>query len=82
MGAQNQTHADVEKKLDKVWAFICAYAADNARVPTHREIQSECRISSTSVVHYYICKLEKRGKLVRSGRTMTIKGAKMMLPVK
>lgn len=53
--------------LDQIYQFICAYKTDHdGNSPSIREIADRFE-RSTSVVNYYIKKLESSGKLRRSG---------------
>lgn len=76
MATQYQT----QQKVDRVWDFIVVYAADNGRIPTHEEIKTGCKISSKSVVNYYLWKLVAENKLNKQKKGFTIRGAKMILP--
>lgn len=52
--------------VEGVYEFIVAYkCAHDGNAPTFREIQEGCGISSTSMVLYYLDKLEKRGLIRR-----------------
>ena len=50
----------------QILAFIRAYRADHSYMPSVREIQAACAISSTSVVDYNVRILEREGYLHRS----------------
>ena len=52
-------------RRDLVLAFIRDFVAKNPYPPTVREIGKGCRISSTSVVDYYLSILEAEGHLTR-----------------
>jgi repressor LexA len=52
-------------KQKRIQNFISRYVSDNGYPPSIREIQSACRISSTSVVDYNLNILESRGLLER-----------------
>ena len=49
--------------------FIRKFKAREHMAPTVQEIQDACRLSSTSVVHYTLCKLERDGALTRKPNT-------------
>jgi hypothetical protein len=74
------TRYETQVKVDRVWDFIVAYAGRNGHIPTHREIKKECRLSSTSVVNYYLWKLVSDGKLNKQKKGFSIRGARMIIP--
>ena len=52
--------------VERTYDFIAAYkGGHDGNSPTLREIMDGCRISSTSVVFYYLKKLEERGLIRR-----------------
>lgn len=52
----------------KVLEFMTSYQAENGRPPSIREIGERVKISSTSVVNYYLDQLKKMGYLERDTR--------------
>jgi repressor LexA len=52
----------------RVLEFLVKYQSDNGRPPSIREIGDAAKISSTSVVNYYLEQLEKMGYIERDGR--------------
>jgi len=48
--------------------FLVKYQNENGRPPSIREIGDAAKISSTSVVNYYLDQLEKMGYIERDGR--------------
>lgn len=52
-------------KQKRIQNYITHYVSDNGYPPSIREIQTACRISSTSVVDYNLNILESRGLLER-----------------
>ena len=52
----------------RVLEFLVKYQDENARPPSIREIGDAAKISSTSVVNYYLEQLEKMGYIERDGR--------------
>ncbi len=52
----------------RVLEFLTAYQTQHSRPPSIREIGDAVRISSTSVVNYYLDQLEKMGYIERDGR--------------
>jgi repressor LexA len=52
----------------KVLEFVNEYQLRNGRPPSIREIGEKVKISSTSVVNYYLLQLEKMGYLERDNR--------------
>jgi repressor LexA len=53
-------------KQQQILDFVREYHADRSYMPSVREIQSACEISSTSVVDYNLRLLEKQGYVRRS----------------
>jgi repressor LexA len=51
-----------------VLEFLVKYQSENGRTPSIREIGDAAKISSTSVVNYYLDQLEKMGYIERDGR--------------
>jgi len=51
-----------------VLEFLVKYQDENGRPPSIREIGDAAKISSTSVVNYYLEQLEKMGYIERDGR--------------
>ena len=51
-----------------VLEFLVKYQDENGRPPSIREIGDAAKISSTSVVNYYLDQLEKMGYIERDGR--------------
>lgn len=51
-----------------VLEFLVKYQYENGRPPSIREIGDAAKISSTSVVNYYLEQLEKMGYIERDGR--------------
>ncbi len=58
----------LQEKHIKVLEFMANYQNENGRPPSIREIGEEVRISSTSVVNYYLDQLQKMGYLERDTR--------------
>lgn len=58
----------LQEKHIKVLEFMATYQNENGRPPSIREIGEEVRISSTSVVNYYLDQLQKMGYLERDTR--------------
>lgn len=53
-------------KVNRVFSFIVKYKkSHDGNSPTIREIGSACGVSSTSVVNYYLNKLEEDGLIRR-----------------
>ena len=52
----------------RVLEFLVKYQNENGRPPSIREIGDAAKISSTSVVNYYLEQLEKMGYIERDGR--------------
>ena len=52
----------------RVLEFLVKYQGENGRPPSIREIGDAAKISSTSVVNYYLEQLEKMGYIERDGR--------------
>ena len=52
-------------KQQRIKTYIVRFLSDNGYPPSIREIQSACKISSTSVVDYNLNILESRGLLKR-----------------
>jgi repressor LexA len=52
----------------RVLEFLVKYQDENGRPPSIREIGDAAKISSTSVVNYYLEQLEKMGYIERDGR--------------
>jgi len=52
----------------RVLEFLTKYQDENGRPPSIREIGDAAKISSTSVVNYYLEQLEKMGYIERDGR--------------
>jgi repressor LexA len=52
----------------RVLEFLVSYQHENSRPPSIREIGDAAKISSTSVVNYYLEQLEKMGYIERDGR--------------
>ena len=57
---------DLSPRQQLILEFIRGYRADHSYMPSVREIQAACGISSTSVVDYNIRILEREGYLHRS----------------
>ena len=55
----------MQEKLDLVYEFIKRYLITNNYPPTIRDIRDGCRISSTSVVSYYLDKLADKKMIQR-----------------
>jgi len=58
----------ITEKHIKVLEFLTDYQNKNGRPPSIREIGEKVKISSTSVVNYYLDQLEKMGYLERDER--------------
>ena len=58
----------ITEKHIKVLEFVNAYQNEHGRPPSIREIGEKVKISSTSVVNYYLLQLEKMGYLERDSR--------------
>jgi len=55
---------------ERIYQYIINYKrAHDGNSPTYREIRDACRISSTSIVSYWIDKLVASGRLRLSGDT-------------
>jgi len=52
----------------RVLEFLVSYQYENSRPPSIREIGDAAKISSTSVVNYYLEQLDKMGYIERDGR--------------
>ena len=52
----------------RVLEFLTKYQSEHGRPPSIREIGDAAKISSTSVVNYYLEQLEKMGYIERDGR--------------
>jgi predicted MarR family transcription regulator len=55
-----------QAKMDMVYDHIVDYIKENKYPPSIREIRFDCEISSTSVVNYYLEKLEDEGLIERT----------------
>jgi SOS-response transcriptional repressor LexA len=54
---------------ERLLKFICEYKrAHDGNSPTMREMMAACRISSTSMVDYYLRRLENGGHIRRGGK--------------
>ena len=61
-------YADLNDRDQEVLNFITAYQRKNGRPPSRQEIADHLKVKSTSLVRYYLGKLERAGKLqVESG---------------
>jgi repressor LexA len=58
----------ITEKHIKVLEFVNNYQAEYGRPPSIREIGEKVKISSTSVVNYYLEQLEKNGYIERDNR--------------
>ena len=58
----------ITEKHIRVLEFINEYQAEFGRPPSIREIGEKVKISSTSVVNYYLEQLEKKGYIERDNR--------------
>ncbi len=58
----------ITEKHIKVLAFVNDYQTEFGRPPSIREIGEKVKISSTSVVNYYLEQLEKKGYIERDDR--------------
>lgn len=58
----------ITEKHIKVLEFVNKYQAENGRPPSIREIGENVKISSTSVVNYYLEQLQKNGYIERDTR--------------
>jgi repressor LexA len=58
----------ITEKHIKVLAFVNDYQTEFGRPPSIREIGEKVKISSTSVVNYYLEQLEKKGYIERDNR--------------
>lgn len=66
----------------KVFDFICSFKELNdGNSPSLREIKDKTGITSTSVVTYYLDKLEIAGLIKRDGRIIKVVGASWVRPV-
>jgi len=54
---------------DSVLAFITSYTAEHGYPPTVRQIRAGTGMSSSSMVHYYLVKLEEEGLIEREWRS-------------
>ena len=57
--------ANAQKKVNEVWSFISKFHDENHYSPSVKEIQQACQLSSTSVVSYYLDKLQLEGRIRR-----------------
>ena len=55
----------IGERHQKILDFIASYQREHKHPPSIREIGEHCKISSTSVVNYYLDQLEKEGLLER-----------------
>jgi len=55
----------VNGRAERVLAFIRVYKAERGMAPTYREIGAACGITTTSLVRYWLDKLERDGHLKR-----------------
>lgn len=58
----------ITEKHKKVLEFVNRYQTEYGRPPSIREIGEKVKISSTSVVNYYLDQLEKNGYIERDNR--------------
>ena len=58
----------ITEKHIKVLEFVNEYQSEFGRPPSIREIGEKVKISSTSVVNYYLEQLEKKGYIERDNR--------------
>ena len=58
----------ITEKHKKVLEFVNKYQSEYGRPPSIREIGEKVKISSTSVVNYYLDQLEKSGYIERDNR--------------
>ncbi|MFH1651620.1 MAG: transcriptional repressor LexA, partial [Chloroflexota bacterium] len=73
-------------RQQKILDFIHRFLGENGYPPSIRDIQSGCRVSSTSVVDYHLRALEQRGQLrrhreVSRGIELTGAAAPSLVPV-
>lgn len=69
-------------KIKRVYQFIVQHSQEyRGHFPTHRQIQDACHISSTSIVAYYLGKLEAEGLILQSGICNQVVGAQWLPPV-
>lgn len=61
------TKGNIDKKLENVYSFIKSFSAKHGYPPSVREICAGLKISSTASAYYYLKKLEKDGRLTKSG---------------
>lgn len=52
-------------RSDRVLAYITSYIAEHGYPPTVRQISAGVGMNSTSMVHYYLQKLEANGRIER-----------------
>lgn len=72
-----------EEAEKAILQYIIEYKRQNdGTSPSWRQIRKECQISSTSMVSYYLDKLESQGKIkVGSGvRTIQVVGGEWRMP--
>lgn len=55
-----------QHKLDLIYDYIVDYIKEYGFPPSIREIVYDCEISSTSVVNYYLEKLEEEGRIKKT----------------
>lgn len=56
----------------RIYNYICGYKKrHDGNSPSVREIKDSCLVSSTSMVDFYLDKLEKSGLIKRTGRGLT-----------
>lgn len=55
----------IGERHQKILDFIASYQREHKHPPSIREIGEHCKISSTSVVNYYLDQLEKEGLIER-----------------
>ena len=65
-----------EKRLERVYKYIVEFQNANGRTPTYREIQKDCKYSTTSVIAADINRLRQRNLLSQGEEYQPI-----MLPV-
>ena len=56
---------EMEERLQKILAFLTNFADSSGYSPSIREIGDEIDVKSTSLVDFYLDKLEERGDILR-----------------
>ncbi|MEG2015154.1 MAG: transcriptional repressor LexA, partial [Clostridia bacterium] len=65
----------IDERLNLICEFINEFTINNGYAPTVREIGSYLKISSTSMIQYYLTKLSASGRIAKSenkNRTLSV----------